>query len=105
MGAKLHLFGFLIIICTGNSVGPDHALHYVVSNPGRHYYHGVFFILYLLLMEFLFSCWKDGSFLAGNTVDADNALHFVASDLGLYCFIGNLNWTCFDCFLVGNSVH
>ena len=33
-------------------MGPHHALHYAVSSPGRHYYHRVFFCLYLLLMEF-----------------------------------------------------
>ena len=35
-------------------MGPHHALHYAVSSPGRHYYHRVFFFLYLILMEFIF---------------------------------------------------
>ena len=65
-------------------MGPHHALHYAVSSPGRHYYHRVFFFLYLILMEFIFfSPWRDRNFHAGNTVDPDHALHFVASDLGL----------------------
>ena len=38
-------------------MGPDHALHYAVSSPGRHCYHGFFFILCLLLME---SCFLAG---------------------------------------------
>ena len=37
--------------------GPDNALHVycAVSGTDRHYYHGAFFILYLLLTEIFFS--------------------------------------------------